>query len=355
MLTTDITSYFEFVDIPLLIEELKMVPGIDEDLVNLLHRLLDGFSRGSELNGLPQGPEVSSLLGNFYLRPLDAVLRKLDVKFLRFQDDIKVFAGEDHVLRKAIAQLTPVVRGRRLNMSTSKAKILEGAQVVLHFEDSRKDAIQYRIEVDDGEVIEDIRLLFDEAVAGEVNERDVKFSVYRLGKFGNPYAVDWILANLSSVPYLSEILVGYLSGVASERGDIEPGICMFLSDDTRNISPYVEIQLVRMFSSFESISDETYRLLWDILLNPAKESRVREFAARAVGRHLTSKTTADLKVLDGIFRQNPDDLRLRRALLIGMKEGGGASKNYLGTVATGSPELKPLCDYLKSGVQLPKP
>jgi hypothetical protein len=355
MLTTDITSYFEFIDLELLCQELRRLPGADGALVDLLQRVLCGLRDGSGLNGIPQGPEVSSFLGNFYLRPLDAILRKLDVRFLRYQDDIKVFAEEAYILRKAVLQLTPVVRGRRLNLSSAKTKILEGEEVRQHFEDARKDALQYRVRIEDDTVVGDLRALFDEAVTGKVNERDLKFSLYRLGKFEDAYAVPWVLDHLAEVPYLSELLVRYLSLHSASHPEIEERVCDFLRDETRNLSAYVEMQFIRMFANFEAVGDDTYRLLWDVLLNPAKNTRSRQFAARAIGRHLPAKDTADVPVLEGLLRQHLDDRPLRRALLIALHEAGGLDKQTLGAVAKGSPELRGLCEYLKAGPTLPPP
>lgn len=355
MLTTDITSYFEFIDLDLLLRELRRVPGVEADAVDLLARVLHGFSDASSLNGVPQGPDVSSFLGNFYLRPLDAILRKLDVKFIRFQDDIKVFADEPHVLRKAVHELTPVIRGRRLNLSTAKTKLLRGAEVLEHFEDSRKDAIQYRIEIEDDSVGDELRALFDDAVAGEVNERDVRFAVYRLSKRHDDYAVPWILAHLDEVPYLSELLVRYLAENAASTPEIETRVIQFLQDERRNIDPYVEMQLIRMLASSAEVTDAAYQQLWDILLNPASDSRCRQFAARAVARHLQPSRSADLELLRGLFHRSANDGPLRRALLIALKEAGGTDKAFLDGVATGDPSLKHTARYLRGNPTLPSP
>jgi hypothetical protein len=355
MLTTDITSYFEFIDLDLLLKELRSVPNVSARLVDLLARVLHGFSDVTQLNGIPQGPEVSSFLGNFYLRPLDAILRKLDVRFTRFQDDIKVFAHERHVLRKAIHELTPVIRARRLNLSSAKTKILEGADVLGHFEDARKDAIQYRIEIEDDTVVEDLRELFDHAVRAEVQERDLKFAVYRLGKLGDDHAVPWILDHLADVPYLSELLVRYLSLHATNQPEIEEPVVAFLKDERSNIIPYVEMQLVRMFANAAEIQEPTYGVLWDILLNPSSDSQSRQFAARAIGRHLNRGRVADLELLRGVFHRNAHDTPLRRALLVGLKEAGDADKAFLDGVAAGDPALRYVCRYLRSNPKLPPP
>ncbi len=356
MLTTDITSYFEFIDIDLLIEQLNRVHSIDKESVKLLAVLLRGLSRTTNLHGVPQGPEVSSVLGNLYLLPLDAVLRKMDVKFLRFQDDIKVFADEVHLLRIAVRDLMPVVRERHLNLSTGKTKILEGNAVLDHFEDSRKDAISYGLEVGGADVLDDLIDLFDEAVAGEaVVERDVRFAVTRFRRLESDHAVDWVLDNLARVPYLASILVGYLSRFAKDRPDIEDRVRAFLKNPAENIDPYVEMQLIRMLANAESIDDESYELMWSILKDQNKESFVRQFAARCVARHATGDRATDVELLRSLFKLSKDDQPLRRALLVAEVEARGPNKKWLKEVASADPGLASTCDYLKGGPQMPRP
>jgi hypothetical protein len=75
----------------------------------------------------------------------------------------------------------------------AKTRILEGEAARQHFEDSRKDAIQYGLDIQ-SDVTDDLRSLFDDAVSGqEVNERDVRFAINRFRKLGDDYAVTWIL------------------------------------------------------------------------------------------------------------------------------------------------------------------
>jgi len=355
MLTTDMTSYFEYIDIDLLLSDLRMVQGVSPERIDLLARMLHGWNTNSAMNGIPQGPDVSSFLGNFYLRPIDAILRKLDVRFIRFQDDIRVFAHKRHVLREAIHDVIPVVRGRHLNLATGKTKILEGSAVIEHFEDAKKDAIQYRIQISDTSVAVDIRQLFDDAVTGKINTRDVRFSVYRLSNLGDDHAVEWILEHLDDVPYLSELLVDYLSKNSETHPDIETRIVEFLADSERNIDPYVEMQLIRMFANSGEVLEETYDALWAILLNPARDGLSRQFAARAVARHMQPSRSADLVLLTGLFQKSTPDPELRRALLVALKEAGDADAQFLANVGQGDPHLKHVTKYLASDPQVPNP
>ena len=355
MLTTDITSYFEFIDINTLVDEVRDLHGIDPAHADLLIRLLAGLNSG-EVNGVPQGPEVSSFLGNFYLRPLDSQLRKLDVKFIRYQDDIKVFAGETHILRRAVRDLTPIVRRRHLNLSSSKTKVMEGDAVRQHFEDSAKDAISYKLAVEDETVTEDLHELFDNATTADPPlERDIRFAVYRFGKMSDPYAIDWILVNLDSVPYLASILVRYLSAFTPDRPDIFERVRAFLNDPQVNISPIVEMHLVRMIAASDHIDDETYNCVWQILSDPAKETYVRQFASRAVGRHLRDGRSADVELMKGFVDRLATDDELRRALVVGLYEADATSKKYLNDVAKGNPAISHTCRYLRGNPELPPP
>jgi hypothetical protein len=355
LLSTDITSYFEFVDLDRLSRDLLDLHGIDDDLVRLLLILLRGLTGATtNLHGIPQGIDVSAVLGNLYLVPVDATLRSLGLRFLRFQDDIKVFAEEQHELRRALLDLMPVIRSLHLNLSTGKTKILSGDDVIDHFEDIRKDAIQYGIDTGDPTVGKALHELFDDAVAGDaVNERDVRFTVYRFELRNDPYAVPWILAHLDDVPYLASILVRYLSQhLSDEPLGVENAVRSYLDDPKRNLSPIVELQLLRMLASADEIADATYELVWKTLRDQNKHSRVRQFAARCVGRHARP---GDAAVLRATFQAAVDNNELRRALLVALFECGVARGAFLRQVEDSDLSLRPTARYLRNVQRLPAP
>lgn len=359
LLTTDITSYFEFVELGTLLKSIKGVPGVDVAVVDVLSAFLNGVTgHATDLHGVPQGPEVSSILGNFYLLPLDAVLRKLDVRWIRFQDDIKVFASEPHILRIVVRELMPAVRGRHLNLSTAKTKILQGAAVYEDFEDGKKDAIQYGLDIESHDVVDDLRALFDDAVSGtEVNERDVRFAINRFRKLGDDYAVTWILQHLDTVPYLASYLVTYLTQHFGKRPEIEAEVCSFLQDPARNISPVVEMHLIRMLARAPHVSDDTYAILWSILKDQTKAGFVREWAARSIGRHLKDDTARlpDVDLLRSLFKLSTDNNGLRRALLVAIYEAESVDKAWLAAVASSDESLRHTCEYLRKKPELLPP
>ena len=95
MLSTDVVSYFEYVEIGILIQDLLGLKGTDGQVVGLLSVFLNELQRSTDIWGIPQGPDASAILGNFYLRPVDRVLElNKSVVGLRFQDDLMVFAKD---------------------------------------------------------------------------------------------------------------------------------------------------------------------------------------------------------------------------------------------------------------------
>ncbi len=352
MLTTDVASYFEYVDVKTLTEDLRSLPGVVDYGVDILSRYLNELGRSSPVWGLPQGPAASSILGNFYLLPVDRLLALRPVRYVRYQDDLKVFGASEAELRTALRDIIQLLRARHLSLSVHKTKILTGDEIDKEFEDSRKGAISYGIEIGDPHSQDELRRLFDEATAtSPVNTRDVRFTVYRMGKIGDAYALNWILTNLADVPYLSFLLVQYLLIFADKEPAVEEAVATYLATPSRNLYPYVEMQFVRMFSRLSGIREETHRLICQILENDSKDEFVREHAARCVGRHARP---GDGGLLRSLFAST--HLRkLRRALLVALREAASADKAWLNSVGATDPTLAVTISFLNSGALLPRP
>jgi hypothetical protein len=78
---------------------------------------------------------------------------------------------------------------------------------------------------------------------------------------------------------------------------------------------------------------------------------VRQYAIRAIGRHLAAGEGAQLRTDLG----DTTDIPLKRVLLIAIAEGDGVDASLLDAVGRAEPLLRHTCDYLRSGVTLPEP
>lgn len=137
---TDISAYFENIDLRLLETQIRSLLKREEDrIIELLFRILEGWTRITSMGtpigrGIPQGNQVSSFLGNIYLIPLDRELtrfcKRYDGKWFRYVDDVKVFTRSDEDARQAVFVINDALRALYLNLQGSKTEILSGDRLV---------------------------------------------------------------------------------------------------------------------------------------------------------------------------------------------------------------------------------
>jgi Fe-S-cluster formation regulator IscX/YfhJ len=353
ILSTDITSYYEYVHLPDLFADLERIASIDRAHIARLKRFLYGLQEHPPLWGLPQHHTASAVLSNLYLLPVDALIgRTPGVEHVRYGDDIRVFGNDTATLRRCLRDCITLLRTRHLNVAVHKTRIVTSSELESELRDWRKDAILYGMDAGSSDAAEDLRDLFDEAVdPARLNERDIRFSVYRLQQLGDDHAVPWILRNLHEAPFLAELLVPYLAELYHVRVDIESAIVDFLGDEARNIYPHLEQQVMRMLSQARSIGDEAYQAAWSVLVDEQKPHYVRAFASRCVARHMRAGDEASLLEKFGAA----STFELRRALLIALHEARSAPKSLLKSTAVSDPQLRGVCDYLIGTRSLPRP
>lgn len=148
---TDITAYFENIDLRLLEAQVRALLRRDEsETLQLLFRILDGWTRvtstGTPIGrGIPQGNEVSSFFGNIYLIPLDNALadfcKRRDGKWFRYVDDVKVFTKSERDARQAVFVINEALRRLHLNLQGSKTEVLSGDALKEELDDSMLDVV----------------------------------------------------------------------------------------------------------------------------------------------------------------------------------------------------------------------
>jgi hypothetical protein len=124
---TDVKSYYDSIDHFTLL--MKMHDYItDKKIINYLWQFLNrtvewgGLYRDIE-RGIPRGASLSPLLGAFYLLDLDREMEKLDVKYIRYMDDILILAPTRWKLRKAIRVLNKTFNELGLEQHPDKTLI----------------------------------------------------------------------------------------------------------------------------------------------------------------------------------------------------------------------------------------
>lgn len=148
---TDISAYFENIQHTLLRDLLlRYAPREAQRVVNLLINILRRWTSKSGATvdvgrGVPQGTEVGSFLGNIFLIPLDkrfdTLVRKHDVKYFRYMDDIKVFTKDRGLARDMVLEIERSVRELHLNLQGAKSQILAGDEIKQRLFDPRMEEL----------------------------------------------------------------------------------------------------------------------------------------------------------------------------------------------------------------------
>jgi hypothetical protein len=129
----DIASFFDTIDHYILQQILEENYRIDKQISVLLLELLEAFTSDfshktfRSKHGIPQGPVGSPFLADLYLIHLDLEMKnsKLDIQYIRYVDDIRIFSKDKFTAQKAIAYLDLFARDLGLIPQASKILVSE--------------------------------------------------------------------------------------------------------------------------------------------------------------------------------------------------------------------------------------
>jgi hypothetical protein len=121
MYRTDIESYYPSVDIEILRLVLQRFECLGQGALFILDVLRQWQLRDG-LQGLPIGPEVSAIVGNFFLHPADKLLEANGYEHLRWSDDILTFGSTIATCQDSMGVLDKVLSDLRLTRSVKKTR-----------------------------------------------------------------------------------------------------------------------------------------------------------------------------------------------------------------------------------------
>lgn len=111
---SDIRKCFDFIDHQTLLGLLARKIADDDLLALIRHWLATEVLEFRDLlpidSGVPQGESISPLLANIYLDPMDKHFERLGVSFVRYADDIVLFAISEEAAQTAFGQLRDFLR-----------------------------------------------------------------------------------------------------------------------------------------------------------------------------------------------------------------------------------------------------
>ncbi|WP_433335375.1 RNA-directed DNA polymerase [Spirillospora sp. CA-294931] len=347
---TDVSSFYENVDIDVLIQELS---NLTENVKGLarLRSFLQAFQQMNHVWGLPQGSDASGILANLYLVPVDRVIQATALRHLRYSDDIYIFGPEKRGLRECLLEVNRTLRGRHLSMSGHKTKIMRPVEAATYFGDMEKDAIRYKVDIASDMALAEVRDFFARATKKD-SDRDIRFSLNQFKHLNSPFAMDWVVQNFERFPHMAQDFVAYLEFFPICALDMVHKFCTkAISERTMVSYPYAELHIFGLMMRQRIFDKQVHGAAWDILRNRNEETFLREYAARYVG---LNAQPGDGALLRQEFRRDPSTA-LRRVLLVAIYETRHDSTAWFDQAAGAVPDLRWICDYLKSKPKIPLP
>lgn len=119
----DVANYFSSINQHMLINVLNDA-GFPKAYSSRLEGLLTSYTGERSSRGILQGMFSSDLFGNFYMAPIDRMLRDQGILSVRYVDDLYVFVESVDAAEKALRQLIPALRTYDLSLNESKSKIV---------------------------------------------------------------------------------------------------------------------------------------------------------------------------------------------------------------------------------------
>ncbi len=347
--STDVSSFYEHIDIATLIDDLYAVSP-DVWTLRRLCKFLESFQDINHAWGLPQGSDASGILANLYLAPIDEYLKKSGLKFVRYSDDVMIFHSEWNTLRDALAGINRILRSRRLSVSGSKTRIWEPREARDFLDDSYKAALAYSIDIAAPGSKDQLRVYFKKVIArNPVDMRDLKFALNRFRQMRDDYAVPWCLENLRYVANLAREIFNYFESLYGWSHRIAKSLCKFMEMHESRSYPYLEQRILRYFIKAGIHDKMMLELAWVILQDRNRVKFPREFAARYIGNHAR---LPESQLLLHRFEEEPDSA-MRRALLVALYDANYCSPRLLRRVQSAFPDLRWICGYLLDSPQLP--
>lgn len=136
MATSDISAYFENIQLPILKNQIIQVIQDEAKLINLLFDILMNWTERTSdgeilYRGLPQGSSVFSFFGNLYLKPIDDYFlnheTKNEFEYFRYMDDVRFFTNDPNLAKKLLLELNRELRKLHLNTQSAKTQIYNEA------------------------------------------------------------------------------------------------------------------------------------------------------------------------------------------------------------------------------------
>lgn len=363
---TDITAYFEHISHRLLnnrIQDIfagKIPDDVLKDIKVILPRLWRRWNQNKEF-GIPQVNDASSFFANIFLDELDKWMLRNNYVFMRYVDDMRVFAEDEPTARKALADIIRELRSMGLYIASGKTSIKETAHVLQNMQNdsAQMKAIEAELKLGTPAHLEIaanmLQAFIEELISSQENFNDRQFrycvnrfkrlKVNRLALEIHDKIANEVLSRLRTMPYSTDIFIDYLS-LFPESGYVQSQVIEFL-ESNYNIYPWQEMLLLELLIRLDiqtETRDRALSIARTIAKTNTKHPACRERAFVFWGKH---GDYADRREIRGRYHDEPRE-DVRRAILVAIQEmQKGERDHFLDNAANDSALLRMTSAYIE--------
>ncbi len=326
----DISSFYENVDIGLLLSDLRDT-GAPRPAMDQISACLNRWAQ-TPGRGIPQGQSPSDILAKLYLNNFDRVLGDKGYSHFRYVDDVRVFCSSRNEAKQVLIEISRLLRSRGLCLQPAKSEILSADEAREKFEEVAAVLKQVQesfmaVILDDGEtgdpytVVRDFDIVVDgtgfgdfymgvhqademleaspdpdamevirDAFQQHIVDRDDRFNatlfrylLNRLGKQRDSFAASYCVGMLEPHPEETDIILKYLGSVGPGE-NIEAQIVELLRSG-QIVYEYQRYQIIEWFHErangpTEALMDFVRR----IAFNPPSPRYLRTVCRAFLGR-----------------------------------------------------------------------
>ena len=284
MVRTDLAAFYERIPHGGLEGRLTSL-GVKDEVARELRAFLKATMGKSQ--GLPQGPDPSGVLASAYLQPLDQALITAGYGYVRYVDDIVIFAKDQHQAKRALRQLEVEARRLDLIVQSAKTEIIVGrpAMEAEVNDDDDIAGIDYVIQnAGSRGAVREIRAAWRKASkARPLNRRLIKYILGRLTDNADDTAVAWVLKRLGELDYVAPTTARYLSRFANRKA-VQRGVSAHLTSNA-NLSEWEETNLMKAMLSARKVDGPLIGRARTVAADKNGGIEVRQFAGLLLGRH----------------------------------------------------------------------
>ncbi len=338
---TDITAFYDHISHDLLFDRLREVfrDQVDLELLSacsaLLGRLLPKWvtSHGLRKLAIPQVNDASSFFANVFLDELDKWLIAHKYTYVRYVDDIRLFADSESQARSALAEVIVKMRAMGLYVASAKTRIRCSQEVSSELSTERATVDQFefafktrkRSEVESiVSGIEDLffRLLankdaFDDRLFRYCVNRMKRLKAWALGPSSfHAKACSEIIRRLWDMPYSTDVLVDYLS-MFPDSEEIQRGVLEFLAG-SYSIYPWQQMLLLELLIR-ANLSGATRACANQLACELASEGRNPACRAKALILRGKIGSYADRRDIRDLYYGSAN-VTVKRAIIVGIQE-----------------------------------